>query len=201
MPVGDDYAAFSIISSGTVITPSDFDGGIIRRKITDKETAWFKKVFDVAVRMRPFYLGDFYPLTDETGAGDDVWCAWQCDRPDLKAGFAIVFRRGAAAGESRTFKLGGIEPNATYQIDCYDGSKKTVQRFRTEGLDGHTAAAVVPIGLLPETVNGYWPSVVQALPCRMFYRQLGRTPTMEKSTASFGRARRAPRPAIKGRCE
>ena len=67
VPVGDDYAAFSIISSGTVITPSDFDGGILRRKITDDETAWFKKVFDVAIRMRPFYMGDFYQLTDETG--------------------------------------------------------------------------------------------------------------------------------------
>jgi len=126
VPAGDEYAAFSIISSGTVITPSDFDGGIIRRKITDNETAWFKKVFDVAIRMRPFYMGDFYQLTDETAAGDDVWCAWQCDRPDLKAGFAIVFRRGAAADESRTFQPGGIDPNATYQVDGYDGSKKTV---------------------------------------------------------------------------
>ena len=94
VPVGDEYAAFSIISSGTVITPSDFNGGIIRRKITADETAWFKKVFDVAVRMRPLYMGDFYQLTDETGAGDYVWCAWQCDRPDLKAGFAILWCRG-----------------------------------------------------------------------------------------------------------
>jgi len=51
--------------------------------------------------MQPFYMGDFYQLTDETGDGDDVWCAWQCHRPDLQAGFAIVFRRGAAADESR----------------------------------------------------------------------------------------------------
>ena len=127
VPIGDDYAAFSIISSGTVITPSDFDGGILRRKITAEETAWFKKVFDVAARMRPFYMGDFHPLTDETGAGDDVWCAWQCDRPDLKSGFAIFFRRGAATEESRTFKLGGIEPNAEYELDAYGGSKKTVK--------------------------------------------------------------------------
>ncbi len=126
VPVGDDYAAFSIISSGTVITPSDFNGGIVRRTFDDSETAWFKKVFDVAARMRPFYMGDFYPLTDETGAGDDVWCAWQCDRPDLKAGFALFFRRGAAAGDSRLFKLGGIAPGATYQVENYDGSKKTV---------------------------------------------------------------------------
>ena len=127
VPVGDDYAAFSIISSGTVITPSDFDGGIIRRKITDNETAWFKKVFDVALRMRPFYMGDFYPLTDETGAGDNVWCAWQCDRPDLTAGFAIFFRRGAAAEKSQAFTLGGIDTAATYELEVYGGSKENVK--------------------------------------------------------------------------
>lgn len=126
VPVGDDYAAFSIISSGTVITPSDFDGGILRRKITADETAWFKKVFAVAVRMRPFYLGDFHPLTSETGASDDVWCAWQCDRPDLQAGFAIFFRRGAATEASRTFELGEIAPFAKYEVGIYDGSTKTV---------------------------------------------------------------------------
>ena len=126
VPAGDDYAAFSIISSGTVITPSDFDGGILRRKITADETAWFKKVFAVAVRMRPFYLGDFHPLTSETGASDDVWCAWQCDRPDLQAGFAIFFRRGAATEDSRTFELGGIAPFAKYEVEIYDGATKTV---------------------------------------------------------------------------
>jgi len=72
-------------------------------------------------------MGDFYPLTDETGAGNDVWCAWQCARPDLKAGFAIFFRRGAATEESRTFELGGIEPGAEYELDVYNGSKKTVK--------------------------------------------------------------------------
>ncbi len=127
VPVGDDYGAFSIISSGTVITPSDFNGGILRRKITDSETAWFKKIFDIAVRMRPFYMGDFYQLTEETAEGNDVWCAWQCDRPDLKAGFALAFRRGAAADNSRTFKLGGIDPAATYEVEVYGGSKMSVK--------------------------------------------------------------------------
>jgi hypothetical protein len=132
VPVGDDYAALSIISSGTVITPSDFDGGIIRRRITDSETAWFKKVFDTAIRMRPFYMGEFHQLTDETAAGDDVWCAWQCHRPDLAAGFAIIFRRGAAAEESRTFKLGGIESGGEYQAEFYSGKQKTVQGAELE---------------------------------------------------------------------
>lgn len=139
VPVGDDYAAFSIISSGTVITPSDFDGGIIRRKMTGAETAWFQKVFRTAIRMRPFYLGDYYPLTEETGVGDNVWCAWQCDRPDLKAGFAIFFRRGAAAETSRVFRLGGIDPNATYTVEGYGGGKENVPgvalQERTVGLE------------------------------------------------------------------
>ena len=126
VPVGDDYAAFSIISSGTVITPSDFDGGILKRPFTDAETAWFKKVFAVAARMRPFYMGDFYPLTEEAGAGDDVWCAWQCARPDLKAGFAIAFRRGAAKADNQAFKLSGIDPNAKYQVEAYNGATTTV---------------------------------------------------------------------------
>ncbi len=132
VPVGDDYAAFSIISSGTVITPSDFEGGILKRTFTDAETAWFKKVFDVAVRMRPFYMGDFYPLTDEIGTGDDVWCAWQCARPDLKAGFAIAFRRGAAKDASRTFTLSGIDPKADYQVENYNGPKETVSGERLQ---------------------------------------------------------------------
>ena len=132
VPVGDEYAAFSIISSGTVITPSDFDGGIIRRKLTDDETAWFKKVFDVAIRMRPFYMGDFHPLTDETGAGDEVWCAWQCDRPDLNAGFAIFFRRSASPENARTFGLRGIDATATYVLDVYEGSQESVTGLEWE---------------------------------------------------------------------
>ena len=76
--------------------------------------------------MRPFYMGDFHQLTGETGAGNDVWCAWQCDRPDLKAGFAIAFRRAAAAETSRTFTLGGIDPKADYRVETYDGPTATV---------------------------------------------------------------------------
>jgi alpha-galactosidase len=132
VPVGDDYAAFSIISSGTVITPSDFDGGILRRKITDAETAWFKKVFDTAIRMRPFYVGDFHQLTDETNAGNDVWCAWQCDRPDLNAGFAIFFRRGGSTETSRAFKLSGIDSDAKYEVDIYGGVKEDVKGAELE---------------------------------------------------------------------
>ena len=127
VPVGDDYGAFSIISSGTVITPSDFNGGILKRKITDDETRWFKKVFDTALRMREFYMGDFYPLVEETSAVNDCWCAWQCARLDQSAGFAIAFRRAKSPEETRTLTLAGIDPDANYRIDIYNGESKTVK--------------------------------------------------------------------------
>ena len=76
--------------------------------------------------MRPFYMGDFYQLTDETGAGDDVWCAWQCNRPDLDGGFAIAFRRGAAADGTRVFELSGIDAKARYRVETYDGATAAV---------------------------------------------------------------------------
>lgn len=134
VPIGDDYGAFSIISSGTVITPSDFDGGILKRTFADSETAWFKKIFNVAARMQPFYMGDFYPLTDETGAGNDLWCAWQCHRPDLQAGFALFFRRADAKEDSRAFKLGGIDSDAAYHVETYGGSDQSVKGAELENL-------------------------------------------------------------------
>lgn len=125
-PVLDDYAFMSVVSAGTVFTPTDFDGGIVRRDFKDEETAWFKKMFGWAERLRPYYLGDFYQLTDETYAVDDCWCAWSLHRPDQNDGFAIAFRRAKSDVDSMTFELPAIDPNARYDVEFYDGTKKTV---------------------------------------------------------------------------
>lgn len=77
--------------------------------------------------MKKFYLGNFYPLCDETPASDDVWSAWQFDRDDLNAGFAIAFRRGKAPEESKTFALGNIDADAKYGLEFLDGTKTTVK--------------------------------------------------------------------------
>lgn len=126
VPVGDNYGAWSIISSGVVITPSDFDGGILRRTFTDDETRWFQKTFGLAARMKPYWNGDFYPLTEETPATNDVWCGWQMDDPQTHSGFAIVFRRGQAPDETQVFSLGNIEPQADYEVETFSGAKKTL---------------------------------------------------------------------------
>ena len=124
--IGDDYGMMSVVSSGTVFTPTDLDGGIVKRPISDDETAWLKKVYDIAARMNKLYLGDFYPLTDETPVDNNVWCAWQVDKSDENAGFALAFRRADAPDESQTFALGNIDAAARYDVEFFDGSKKTV---------------------------------------------------------------------------
>ena len=72
--------------------------------------------------LRPYWLGDYYPLTS-INLQPDVWCGWQFDRADLKVGFAMFFRR-PKSGES-TFRaaLHGIEPGAVYKVslsETYD---------------------------------------------------------------------------------
>ena len=119
----DDYGFFSSVCAGSVFTPTDWNGGIIRREFSEKETLWFKKVFAAADRMRTHFMGDFYPLTEPTTLARDQWCAYQMHRPDLRSGFAIAFRRPACQDKNPeapfTFRLQGLDPNATYAVDTY----------------------------------------------------------------------------------
>lgn len=125
-PLLDDYAILSCFSTGTVFTPTDMDGGIIRRPFTAEETAWFKKWFAVCEKMLDCSFGDFYPLTDETSAANDVWCAWQFHDPQNNKGYAVAFRRADAPEQEKIFALSRIDPNADYQIETPDGTKSTV---------------------------------------------------------------------------
>ncbi|MDO5310130.1 MAG: alpha-galactosidase [Planctomycetia bacterium] len=124
--VGDDYGFMSVTAAGTVFTPSDFDGGIVKREFTDEETAWFQKNFTWAERLKDYYFGDFYQLTEETYARDDCWCAWSLHRPQENDGFAIAFRRAEAKDAQMTFELPAIDPNAKYMVEKYNGERQEV---------------------------------------------------------------------------
>ena len=142
----DDYGMVSSFSAGSVFTPSDWDRGIVQRDFTPEETAWLKEMFTLADRMRPFYAGDFYPLTDNREAlppfpryyhGDQAecrWCAWQLHRADRDAGFAVAFRRLDAPKPSLRLSLGGIDPAGTYEVETWKGP--------TERMSGRALAAL-----------------------------------------------------------
>ena len=134
----DDYGFFSSVCAGSVFTPSDWNAGIVKNDFTPEQTAWFKKVFTAADRMRPFFEGDFYPLTDMRtvvtkpvpwyrGDLEELrWCAYQMHRRDLDAGFVLAFRRLDAAERRLACELGGIDESAAYKVETYGGGVEKV---------------------------------------------------------------------------
>ena len=67
--------------------------------------------------LRPFYYADYYPLTESrNNTGDNVWLAYQMNRPSQKDGIIVAFRRGGAYAESIVVKLSGVEETATYEL-------------------------------------------------------------------------------------
>jgi alpha-galactosidase len=65
--------------------------------------------------LRPYWLGDYYPLT-EIGLDQRTWAGWQFDRPDLKGGFAVFFRRPLSEQSTLETSLHGLDPGADYNV-------------------------------------------------------------------------------------
>src|SRR6185437_11545152 len=55
-----------------------------------------KKAISELKDLRPYWLGDYYPLT-KISLDDNAWSGWQFNRPDLGEGFAVLFRRPKSA--------------------------------------------------------------------------------------------------------
>ena len=70
------------------------------------------------------YYGDYYPLTSYTTA-DDVWLAWQFDRPDTGEGMVQAFRRPQSPFESARLKLYGLDEEARYAVRDLDQPLET----------------------------------------------------------------------------
>ena len=62
---------------------------------------------------------DFYPLT-EYSLEDDVWMAFQFDRPTAGSGVVLAFRRPHAQAATVRFILQGLEAGTQYQIENFD---------------------------------------------------------------------------------
>lgn len=102
----------------------------------DVDWAKFRRVADQWREIAPCYLGDFYPLTPHSLA-EDVWIAWQFDRPDLGEGMVQVFRRQESIYESARLRLHGLQREAKYTLTNLDspGSvEMTGRQLAEEGL-------------------------------------------------------------------
>ena len=71
-------------------------------------------------KLRPFMLGDFYPLFPHL-ADESVWYGFQFHRPDLDAGFALLFRRENSPYLQAKLPLRAVDGETTYVVTYEDG--------------------------------------------------------------------------------
>jgi alpha-galactosidase len=90
---------------------------VINWDINSKEhtQSEIQKYFQDFKRLRPYYYGDYYPLTNiENMTKDNVWLAYQLNRPDKGDGIIMAFRRKNCQEESITIKLKGVDSKENY---------------------------------------------------------------------------------------
>jgi alpha-galactosidase len=94
--------------------------------------------------LRPYFYGDFYPLTDtKKFTGDDVWLAYQMNRPKEGDGFILAFRRQDNMDESIHIQPEGLEKDALYEL-FYEDYGIRLNRPGAELMKGFDITIPVP---------------------------------------------------------
>lgn len=95
-------------------------GSGIDIRVKELDYAALSRLYNQFRQISPYYYGDFYPLTPWT-RDNNVWMAWQFDRPEQGDGVIQAFRRPEAEADSIHVKLGGLKAAARYRIADLDG--------------------------------------------------------------------------------
>ena len=73
------------------------------------------------LNLRPFFYGDYYPLTgSKNTTRDNIFLAYQLNRPDKRDGIILVFRRTECSEETISIKMRGLDPLANYELAFED---------------------------------------------------------------------------------
>lgn len=118
---GDTYRFRSIIAPGVVFGMDE--GG---NATYDEQTYpwdWHRRMLTEQRRARPFWYGDFHPLT-RGSAEPDAWVGLQLHRPDLDAGVLLVFRREASPVTAAQFQLNGLHADREYTFEDADSGER-----------------------------------------------------------------------------
>lgn len=76
---------------------------------------WFREMLNQLKKVRKYFYGDYYPLTFYS-TQNNVWMAYQFNRPDSTDGMVVAFRRKNAASQEQSFQLHGLDPELTYRV-------------------------------------------------------------------------------------
>ena len=132
---GDTYQFRSALSAGLVL--GDDFGLRDDWKAPDFPWEWLRKRIQESRRLRPYFQGDFYPLTPCI-IQPDVWMVYQLFLPVKGAGAVVVFRRAESPMISGTFQLHDLHAERSYEFDDADSEKTwrvTGSHLRTNGLE------------------------------------------------------------------
>ena len=107
----DTYVFRSALGPGIVLTMGDFEKDTSKHFSVD----WLRTMLDQLNTVRPYFLGDFYPLLSFSIA-EDAWAAWQYDRPDLGEGMLLALRRAQSPFAAITALLHGLAPDCAIRV-------------------------------------------------------------------------------------
>lgn len=113
----DHYAWRSAITGGACLCPDP------RSKNFPKTQA--KKAIAELKKLRPYFLGDYYPLFD-INVNETCWFGYQFDRPDLGEGMVLIFRREESPYPIAEIKLKALNPDAKYELNFVDIGKRKI---------------------------------------------------------------------------
>ena len=117
---------------------------------SEEDWALLRTMNEEFVRIQDDLLySDFYPLT-EFSLENDVWMAFQFDRPAAGSGVVLVFRRPDAQAATMRFILHGLDAGGHYRIENFDlsgtellsGKSLMQQGLEFSLLDAPTSAIV-----------------------------------------------------------
>ncbi|HOD49367.1 MAG TPA: alpha-galactosidase [Candidatus Hydrogenedentes bacterium] len=106
------YLFRSAMTTGNILTDSPAAPGAGKELAVQRTVAIYNK-------LRPFMLGDFYPLFAHL-ADESVWYGFQFHRPDLDAGFALLFRRENSPYLQAELSLKGLNAEKLYVVTYED---------------------------------------------------------------------------------
>jgi len=102
----------------------------------DHSQAEMQKYIEDFKRLRPFYYGDYYPLTGLTSIlKDNTWLAYQLNRPEKGDGIILAFRREGDFNETLRINLKGLDKNVLYEVFYEDYGIK-IHRSGDELMEG-----------------------------------------------------------------
>jgi len=95
-----------------------------------------KKSIEEFKQLRPYFYGDYYPLTDYS-TSDNAWMAYQFDRPEKGDGIVLAFRRNSTNVTTINIKPKGLISGENYEVTYVDyGITQTYTGKKlSEGID------------------------------------------------------------------